>query len=233
MNLQDIKKDWENQYTENRNQNNLVLRLFNELYQSKISLTLNKLRFYNIIFMLINLIVIIYTWMVLVENITHLFIAAQSILLLILSKIVFYKNVWQLDGLSKINYSGPITEVQKTIERIKIQRIKHNRFIFIFSILYFWLVIAVLFKLDFALLIEAIWVNTPLVVIIHLGFFISWFPIAIWILRKYNNLDPGAKFWKKMEGESFLTDNSVNSSLNNTLSYLKEIEDFQKNENFI
>lgn len=233
MNLQDIKKDWENQYTENRNKNNLVLRLFNELYQSKISLTLNKLRFYNIIFMLINLIVIIYTWMVLVENITHLFIAAQSILLLILSKIVFYKNVWQLDGLSKINYSGPITEVQKTIERIKIQRIKHNRFIFIFSILYFWLIIAVLFKLDFALLIEAIWVNTPLVVIIHLGFFISWFPIAIWILRKYDNLDSGSKFWKKMEGESFLTDNSVNSSLNNTLSYLKEIEDFQKNENFI
>ncbi|MDN5203400.1 hypothetical protein QQ008_18580 [Fulvivirgaceae bacterium BMA10] len=230
MNLQDLQQQWGNQYSGQGNQNDLVIRLFKESRQSKISHALNKLIFFNILFMLFNLIVIIYSWLVLIENLSNLPIAIPALLMLVLSKIVFYKNVWQLEGLSKINYSEPIIKLQKAIEKLKIRRIKHNRFIFIFCNLYFWLMITLVFQWDLSLLIPAIWVKAPIVVIIHVGMLVIWFPLAFWLLKKYDNVNGDSKFWAKMERESFLTDQSVNFSLNNVLSFLKEIEGFEKEE---
>ncbi len=180
--------------------------------------------------MLFNLVIIVYVWLILVENFSNLVLVIQALLLLVLSKIIFYKNVLQLDKIAKINYVEPIIKTQKIIEQLKFERIKHHRFIFIFSNLYFWLMITLLFQWDITLLISAIWAKAPIVVIIHVGMLILWFPIAFWILKKYDSTNKVSKFWKKVKDESFLTDQSVNSSLNNVLSYLQEIKSFEKNE---
>lgn len=226
MNLQDLQQSWGTLEV----QNNLVTKLFKESRQSKVAYNLKKNTLYSVLFMLFNLAVIIYTWFTLVENFPRLTLVVQSLLLLILSKIIFYKNVWQLDMIAKINYTEPIIKTQKTIEQLKIQRIKHNRFIFTFCILYFWLMVSLLFRWDITLLIPSIWANAPIVVVIHLGMLILWFPIAFWILKKYDSTKIVSKFWNKMRNESFLTNQSVNSSLNNALSYLQEIKSFEKDE---
>ena len=150
--------------------------------------------------------------------------------MLMLTYILFFKNVIQLGTLSKISNSRPVIEVQKLIVKLKVLRVKHNRFIFIFSNLFFWSLIILIFKWDLELVIPAIWEKAAIVPIIHIVFAVVWFPLAIWILKKYDSATETSKFWKRLKTESFLTDQTVNSSLNNALIYVKEIEAFEKEE---
>ncbi len=229
MDLQEIQKQWQNQHINQTNQNDLVIKLFQESRQDKVRSNLSKLKIHSLLFMLWNLLVIIYSWVVLAENLSNLSIVINAAIMLLLSTIVFYKNVWQLNSLAKINYDEPVLKMQKEINQLKIKRIKHNRFIFIFSNLYFWSIIFLVFGWDVYSLILTVWETTPIVLIIHLTLFFAWFPLAFWLLKKYDNIKSGSKFWQKMEKESFLTESSVNSSLNNITSFLKEIESFELN----
>lgn len=79
---------------------------------------------------------------------------------------------------------------------------------------------------NWEILIQEIWENSAILVIIHICFAVLWFLFSFWILRKYDTIDT-SKFWKKLNKESFLTDESVNSSLNNTLLNVKEMEFFE------
>ena len=230
MNTQELKQQWQKQHLTNNNQNDLVVKLFQESRHEKVKNNLSKLKFHSILFMAFNLIVIIYSWLVLVENISNLTIVITAIIMLLLSKIVFYKNVLQLSKLAKISYDEPVVKMQKVINQLKRDRIKHNRFIFIFSILYFWLGVFLVLEWDVISLISSVWANAPIVVIIHLSLFFTWFPLAFWLLKKYDHAKSGSGFWSKMEKESFLTDHSVNSSLNSISSFLNEIEAFEKTE---
>jgi hypothetical protein len=228
MNTQELKEQWQKQHLANNGQSDLVIKLFQESRHEKVKNNLNKLRVHSIIYMAFNLIMIIYSWLVLVENISNLSIVITAIIMLLLSKIVFYKNVLQLSNLAKIGYDEPVVKMQKVISQLKRDRIKHNRFIFIFSILYFWLAVFLVLEWDVISLISTVWANAPIVVITHLSLFFVWFPMAFWLLKKYDHVKSGSGFWSKMEKESFLTDSSVNSSLNNVLSFLAEIENFEK-----
>lgn len=228
MKLQDLQQQWGNQNKGDDNLNSILQKLFVESRQSKINGQLKKLYLFSILYMIFNLIIIIYTWSVLADNFKNLALVIPLILLLILSKIAFYMNVWQLDSLSKINFSNPITTLQKHISRLKVQRVRHNRFIFLFCNLYSWLILTLLFKWNIMLVISSVWEEAPLVVVIHLGMIILWFPLAIWLLNKYDSSAATSNFWSRMQKDSFLTDQSVNSSLNSVTSFLGEIEEFEK-----
>lgn len=228
MNLQDLQQQWGNQYKGQENSGSLVLKLLIKSRQTKVNSKLNRLRFNSILFMLFNLLVIIYTWFVLAENFNNLPLAIPLIALLILSKITFYMNVWQLDHLAKINFALPITSLQKQISKLKVLRIKHNRFIFIFCNLYSWLMLSLLFEWNILSVVETVWENAPIVVIIHLSMIVLWFPLAFWLLHKYDTATGTTNFWTKLQKDSFLTDQSVNSSLNNINTFLDEIEEFEK-----
>ena len=180
-----------------------------------------------ILFMVYNLFVNIYSWIVLVTNFSNLSLRYTGIIMVILTYIAFHKNVLQLNSISKINNSKPIVESQKIIGKLKIQRIKHNRFIFIFANLHFWALVILVFQWDLSLLIPVVWENAAIVVVFHLGLLVLWFPLALWFLRKYDSVGKLSKFWSKMERESYLTDQSTNSSLNKALEFVNEIESFE------
>ncbi len=225
MNIQDLQQDWNNQ----GNNNNLVLKLYQESRQGKIDYQLKKVKMNTVLFMILNIFINIYTWLVLVSNFSDLSIRISGILMLIITYIVIYKNIMQLISIQNINNSKPIVELQKLIEKLKIQRIKHNRFIFIFGNLFSWSLVTLIFMWNWEILIPTIWENAAILVIIHISFAVVWFPLSFWILRKYDTID-ASKFWKKLNKESFLTDESVNSSLNNALLYVKEIESFENED---
>lgn len=228
MNLKDLQQDWNNQSHGKESQESMIIKLFKESRQSKVDNNISKLKLHSIIFMVYSIVVIIYSWLVLVSNFNNLGIVIPAVSLIILSKITFFKNVILLDGMFRVNFTDPIIKSQKNIERLKLQRIKHNQFIFIFCNLYFWSLIFVLFGIDVLSIIPAIWKNAPIVVIIHSIMLFSWFPISIWMLKKYDNAENPQGFWYKMRKDSFLTDHSINASLNNTMAYLGEIAAFEK-----
>ena len=230
MNIQDLQMDWGSQYDKRVAQNNLIITLFKESRQSKIRANFRKIAVYSILFMTFNIIVNSYTWLIVVTNFDNPSLRYTGILMLALSYIVIFMNAMQLNSISKINNSKPIVRLQKIIGKLKTQRIKHNRFIFIFSYLYFWLMVFLVFQLDLSILIPVVWKNAASVIIVNLGFLVLWFPLAFWFLKKYDSKDGLSKFWEKMKKESFLTDQSVNFSLNKALSYMQEIKAFEKEE---
>ena len=226
MNIQDLQKDW----NEQGKLDGLVIKLFKESRHNKIDAVIKKNVLNSILFILVNLTINIYTWLVLVSNFENNSTRYIGILMLILTYIVLLKNIQQLSSVSKINYTSPIIKLQKLIGKLKIERLRHNRFIFIFSNLFFWSLIILIFKWDLTLLIPYIWQKAAIVVIIHTSFSIIWIPLSIWILHKYDTAPESSKLWNRLSRESYLSDQSLNSSLNNTLIYLKEIEAFE-NEN--
>lgn len=222
MNIQDLQQEW----NEQGNQDDLVTKLFKESRHSKIDALLKKNVVSSILFMLLNLIINIYVWSILISNFENISTRYIGMLMLILTYAVLFKNIRQLDFIYKINNSKPVVELQKLIEKLKVERIRHNRFIFIFSNLFFWSIIILIYKWDLTLLIPYLWEEASIVVIIHIGFSIIWFPLSLWILNKYDKAE-SSKFWNRLNRESYLSDQSLNTSLNNALTYLKEIEDFE------
>lgn len=224
MNLSDLQQDW----AQEDNHGNLIVQLFKESRESKMDNELKKMTVYSLLFMFFNLAVNVYAWLVMVPNFEVLTIKIAGIIILLLTYAAFYMNVVQLGSIQKINHSKPIIEQQRTIEKLKIQRIKHNRFIFIFSNLFFWALITLLLKWDLEIVVPVVWHNAAIVVIVHAAFAILWFPLAVWILKKYDATVDTSNFWGKLSKDSYLTDYSINFSLNRALGYLKELEAFEK-----
>ncbi|MBG6128968.1 uncharacterized membrane protein YhaH (DUF805 family) [Aquimarina sp. EL_43] len=228
MNLDNIQEEWGNHYNTSIEGENLVIQLFKESKYKKIDSNVKRMKTQSVLYMIFNLLVIIYTWMVLVMNFKTIGISIPAVLLILLSKVVFYKNVAQLNLMSKIKYAEPIVKLQKIIEHLKLKRLKHNQFIFILSNLYFWLLMIVFFSMNPLVLIPEIWKKAAIVIIIHVGFSILWFPLSFWILSKYGALAQSSTFWTRLGKNSLLTDESANSSLNRISSFLVEIKNFEK-----
>lgn len=225
MDIQDLKNDWNKQHF----QDSLVVKLFRESRESKVKGILRKMTFFTVLWMLFTLFAIVYTWLVLVEQYLNMSVLVTGALVLVLSYIVFFKNVLQLDRISKINSTKPVVELYTLINLLKVQRIRHNRFIFIFSVIYCWSFAILFFGLDLTVLIPVVLENAPIVIYIHISFIVAWFPLSLWILKKYDDAKHGG-FWERLRKNSFLLDDSVNTSLNEAIDYLNEIREFEKEE---
>lgn len=230
MNFDELHDDWDKQF-EARSNEQLIAKLFCESRQSKIRNGLGRLVFHSVLYMLFNLLVLIFSLIVLVEEVNHWAIASTSATMAFLSIVVFYMNVSQLDLISRIDFLKPVVKLQKIIERLKLKRIRHNRFIFVFCILYFWLGVTLLFRWDLSLLLPAIWAKANIVIIIHVGFLLIWFPVSLWLLRLYDEADGANPLISWLERGSYLTDGSLNSTLNASLRYLQQLDAFESDAN--
>ena len=72
------------------------------------------------------------------------------------------------------------------------------------------------------------WEHAWYLIVIHGSFSIIWFPLSMWLLRKYHDPELSSPFWIKLRDESTLTTESADKSLNAALSFLQEIEDFER-----
>lgn len=228
MNLEQLQADWAHQFDGQPKKEDLIAQLFKEAKLDKVSSKLRKLIIYNVLFMVFHIAVISYAGLVLIPNFHNTPLVITALLMIVLSMIAFFKNVAQLSRLSKIDYSNTIVDSQKQLERLKIQRIQYFRFIFIFSNLYFWLSVTLFFQWNILQVISIVWENAPALVIVLLSIITLWYPFAFWLLHKYENSKHASTFWKRMEKHSFLTDYSVNFSLNQAQTFLHEIEVFEK-----
>ena len=143
MNIEDLRSDWSNQWNAETSKE-IVLKLFRESRESKIQRVLRNQMLHGLFFMFFNLMVMVFTSIVFVEELHNPALSIAAFAMTSLSTVVFYKNVAQLNLLRRIDFSDSILQLQTTVERLKLKRIRHNRFIFVFCLLYFWLAVAIL-----------------------------------------------------------------------------------------
>lgn len=228
MKVEDLQNAWSQAHVEEMSQSTLIRQLFMESRQSKISIRLNRMIVYSVLFMVFNLGVVIISWLTMLSHLSNRTVVVGGILAIVLSKVVFFLNVIQIGRIKGMSFDQPVTKLQQTLMKLKVNRIRHNRFIFIFSNIYFWLMVTLLFRWDLEVIAREVWMNAPIALIIHVGMLVGWFPVAIWLLKKYDTSGRTSKFWNRMKKDSYLTDASVNSSLNEVLGYLDDIRSFRK-----
>lgn len=227
MNIDELQDGWNNQFNGGQATEQLVARLYADSRQSRIQTGLGRLVFHSVLYMIFNLFVLVFSCLVLVEEIENWAIVSSSATMIFLTVVVFYMNVSQLDLIARIDFSKPIVKLQRTIERLKLKRVRHNRFIFVFCVLYFWLGVTLFFRWDLSLLLPAIWAKASIVIIVHVGFLLVWFPVSLWLIRLYEEADGTTPFVSWLARGSYLTDGSLNATLNASLRYLTELEAFE------
>ena len=230
MNIDDLRNEWNQQFDGSESTSEIVRKLFRESRQSKIQSTLRKLVLHCVLFMAFNFFVLAGSSLVLVEEFANVAMMVPAALMIVLSAIVVCANAMQLDLIRKIDFSRPVLQLQTTVEKLKLKRVRHNRFIFMTCFLYFWLAVTLMFRLDLTALVPTVWSKAPIVVVVHLGMLLIWFPVSVWLLRIYDTVDGRNSFWLWLEHGSYLTDHSLNVSLNSCLEHLKELKSFDAGE---
>ncbi|WP_286757180.1 hypothetical protein [Roseivirga sp. UBA838] len=212
-----------------QNSDDLVLRIFKEVKHQKAERVIDRTKLNTWLFLFYNLVMLGWSTMVLWSQKQVIAVVMGAVLLWLLSGWVAFLNIKQLQGMYSLNVALPIAKYQKKIERLKLERIRHNRLIFYSCIVYFWSLIITLFQWDIANALVNTWQKSPLTVWAHVFLLVSWFPFAHWLLSKYDKPGNGV-MWQKLAKQSFLTDLSINFSLNKVLNHLQELETFENNE---
>lgn len=222
MKSTDMHKSWQSQPTNE----DLIVRLFNEAQHHKVRTKLNGVRLGTLLFTAYNLIVFVLASMSAFDNLESVSPLIGNVVLSLLSGVVFYKNILQLSAFGNLDTSLPIIHFRRRLEFMKIERVRHNRFIFLTCILYFWSFLITIFQWDIITTATYLWEKTPITVFVHLAFVVGWIPLAIWLLKKYDS-STASGFWGKLGKNSMLTDDLINVSFNEAIIHLEEIQEFE------
>jgi hypothetical protein len=129
-------------------------------------------------------------------------------------------DAFQHEAVSKMNFDGPLADVQKRIEKLAILRVRINQFIFLLAPA-FWPVLLVLL-LKGMLGVDAFAVFPPLWLIANVAFGLLWIPFAWFIVRTF-----GERFSKTRFGKSVI-DDLTGKRLLRARAWLKELADLEE-----
>ncbi|NAS31070.1 hypothetical protein GTQ40_08825 [Flavobacteriaceae bacterium R38] len=226
MDTSDLKEIW-NSYDEKLEANWVLnYHILKELKMEKVQSAIKKMRNSGIVWVIIQHLIGIYLISTMINDDHKIQLIIPTALLILITYITAFWGGHHMGLLLKIDYDQPIATIQENIQKLKLSKLKNYRFIFVFSHLYFWLVVIVLLRID----VVVLWQNSPLFVIVQSLFILSYFPFAFWIIKKYTSKKPKSKFWRTLEKDSLLTEDSVDKNINEALGFLKEIEAFKREE---
>lgn len=129
-------------------------------------------------------------------------------------------DAFQHEAVSKMNFDGPLSEVQKKVEKLAILRVRINQFIFLLAPA-FWPVLLVLL-LKGLLGIDAYAVFPASWLIANIAFGLLWIPFAWFIARIF-----GERFSKTRFGKSVIAD-LTGKRLLQAQARLKELADLEE-----
>ena len=226
MKTQELKELW-NKYDQKLEQSwSLNLKLIKEMNLQKTKNSMNKFTMLKGLSLVVQLAVVYVLVNFLIDNYQNMALAIQAGLLLILTYIALIWNCYQIGLIIMIKYSDPIITIQKKIEKLKIQKLTYNKFIFIASYPYIFLMAFTILHITPAIVFSAQFPTAWL--LINSIITILWLPFCYWLIKKYNNQNIPSAFWKKLSNESTLTPESVSKNLTNSLSFLSEIREFEQ-----
>lgn len=128
-------------------------------------------------------------------------------------------DAFQHEAVSKMNFDGPLSEVQKKVEKLAVLRVRITQFIFLLAPA-FWPVLLVLL-LKGLLGVDAYAVFPPSWLVANLVFGLLWIPFAWFIARTF-----GERFSKTRFGKSVI-DDLTGKRILRAREWLKELADLE------
>lgn len=220
METNELKKLW-NKYDTKLEQNwKLNLKLVKDMNLQKTKSSINTFTFLKSLSIIFLFLVAHFLVNFIIDNYQNITLTAPAYLLSIATYIALIWSFYHLGLIILINYSEPIIDIQKKIEKLKIQKLRYNKFVFYCSYPFVYLMGFTVLHLDITQVpVKWIWPNFVLAIL--------WIPFCNWLIKKYNSENLTSKFWKSLSKDSSLTPGSVSQSLNNSLRFLSEIREFE------
>jgi hypothetical protein len=220
METNELKGLWK-QYDAKLEKNwNLNLKLIKDMKLEKTKSSVNRFTFFMSLTLLFDFFLANHLMNFIIDNFSDITLTAPAYLLSVFTYIAIIWSFYQLGLVLTIRYSEPIVDIQKKIEKLRLEKLKFNKFIFYISYPFVYLGGFVLLHLDIT--------HFPLNWMIpNIALAILWIPLCNWLIRKYNSSGLTSKFWLSLSRDSSLTPESASKSLNNSLTFLKEIREFE------
>ena len=220
METKEIKELW-NKYNTRLEQNwSLNLKLVKEMNLQKTRSSMNFFLFLKSLSLLLLFLVAHFLINFIIDNHQNTTLTVPAYILSMVTYIAIIWSFYHIGSILLINYAEPVVEIQKKIEKLKIQKLRYNKFVFYCSYPFVYLMGFTVLRLDITHFPLA-WM-TPNIILA-----ILWIPFCNWLIRKYNSDNLSSRFWKTLSRDSTLTPGSVSKSLNNSLNFLQEIRDFE------
>lgn len=200
---------------------NLNIKLITEMNMQKAKSSMKTFTWWKIGSLLMQFLVAQFLVNYIIDNFQHITLTIPAYMLGVLTYIALIWNMYQLGLILTINYKEPILTIQKKIEKLKIQKLRYNKFLFYGSYPYVFLMAFIVLHIDL-LLLPIKWM------IPNIFLAVTWVPFCYWLIKKYNSRETKSAFWRSLSNDSSLTPDTASKSINNSLSFLKEIKQFEK-----
>lgn len=221
METKELKELW-NKYDAKLERNwSLNLKLIKEMNLQKTKSSMNTFTFLKSLSIIFLLVIAHFLANFIVDNFQNVALTLPAYLLSVLTYIALIWSFYLIGHIILINYSESIVTIQKKILKLRIMKLRYNKFIFYSSYPYVYLMGFTVLHLDLTSF-PVKWMIPNIIITV------VWFPFCYWLIKKYNSDNLKSKFWKSLSRDSTLTSESVNKSLNNSLGFLKEIREFEQ-----
>lgn len=198
----------------------LNLNILKEMNMQKVRSSMNMFTLRRGLSLVFQLFVAQFLVSFIIDNVQNISLTAPAYLLAILTYIALIWNIYHLYHILTVNYGGSVLVIQKQIEKLRIQKLQYNKFIFYGSYPFVFLMGFTVLHIDLTLF-PIKWLIPNILIAL------AWFPFCRWLIRKYNSDNLRSKFWTSLSEGSTLTPGSASKSLNNSLDFLREMKDFE------
>ena len=220
METNELKKLWK-QYDAKLEKNwALNLKLIKDMKLERTKSSMNRYTFFMSLTILFDFILANYLLNFIIDNFSDFTLTAPAYILSLVTYIAIIWSFYQLVLVLMIKYSEPIIEIQKKIEKLRIEKLKFNKFIFYISYPFVYFIGFTVLHLDITQF-PIKWMIPNIVLAI------LWIPFCNWLIKKYNSPKLTSTFWKSLSRDSSLTPESASKTLNKSLNFLHEIREFE------
>jgi len=221
METKELKDLW-NKYDAKLSRSwSLNLKIIKNMNLQKTKSSMNTFTFLKSLSILLLFVIAHFLINFIIDNFQNVTLTFPAYLLSIATYIALIWSFYHLGLTIMINYSEPIVEIQKKIEKLKIQKLRYNKFVFYISYPFVYLTGFIVLHLDITLF-PLKWMIPNIILAI------LWMPFCNWLIRKYNSDNLNSNFWKSLSRDSTITPQSVSKSINHSLDFLAEIIKFEQ-----
>jgi hypothetical protein len=127
MNLEELKLNWAAYDQKLDTSIRLNLQLLNIAKLSKTQSAMQRLMAFLTLDLVVNLIIVVYLGSFIADHITALRFVVAALALDVFALLLVVSSIRQIVMAREIDYSGPVAEIQKKMETLRIHRIKRTK----------------------------------------------------------------------------------------------------------
>ena len=222
MNLEELKLNWAAHDQKLDTIIRLNLRLLNATKLNKTRSALQRVMAFLVLNLAVNFIVVVYLGSFIADHITAPRFVIPTVALDVFVLMLMASSVRQLILAGGVDYSGPVAEIQKKMERLRIHKIKETKWTLVVATLLWTPLLIVALKAFLGLDAYALLGTAYLFWNVVVG--VAVIALAIWVSKRYA---------ARMESSSImqgLMNILAGYNLNAATQSLKNLTDFEREE---